>query len=83
MVDNIKRYGRQTREAQCVRCCRRDVDDPAAHERSTIVDSDDDRPASVLMGDAHQCSKWQSFVGSGHVARFGDLAIRRLAPRIG
>jgi len=82
MVDDIKRYGRQTRKTQRASGRRHHVDDPAGYEWSTIVDTDNDRPASVLMRDAHQCSKWQSFVGSSHVARFGDLAIRRLSSRI-
>src|ERR1035441_9549184 len=81
-VDDVKRHGRQTREAQRASCRWRHVDDPAAHEWSAVVDPDDHRATTVLVGYAHERSKWKSSVSGGHAARAGSFATCRPAPRI-
>jgi hypothetical protein len=79
-VDDIKRHGRQTREAQRASCRWRYVDDPAAREWSAIVDPDDHRVTTVLVGYAHERSKWKSSVSGGHAAHAGSFATCRPAP---
>ena len=48
-VDDVKRHGRQTREAQRAGCRWRHVDDPAAHKWSAVVDPDDHRATTTLV----------------------------------
>jgi hypothetical protein len=56
-VDNVKRYGRQTREAQRAGRRRRHVDHPAANERPTVIDPHHHRAAVAAVGDLHLGAK--------------------------
>jgi hypothetical protein len=55
-------YARESVETESAGCCRGEVDDAAAHERSPIIDPHHDTASVTVIRDAYARAEWQRAV---------------------
>src|SRR5262249_53179582 len=67
-------HARESAETESTGCCRGEVDDAAAYERSPIIDSHHDTAAVAVVRHAHARAEWQRAVRSREAARLCALS---------